>query len=222
MVYLSPVFPLRAAQRREGRFMGDLYRTVKRLPLTALKDHGFKTDRLREGFYKQILSSGGTAIFHITGIWSHVSLACGIRFGYVNKLLYQSALAANWHKDKASLFDLELVGLFEERLGDYCEAEGDIGVYCPDGSTVTSQAEIVDVILNAADRMADLGNLDRALIYMCDHSLFEPFGCYMIPAAAKICGRKDIWDWSVSHFASSVGSNDRSSYIALIERLEKG
>ncbi len=199
--------------------MANLYHAVKQLPRTFLMERGFQSDKLNEGFYKE-KTDGVTVIFHITGMWSHVEIHAGVRFKHVNEMLYHSALRAGWSKSRASMFRLELVGMFREKIGDYCESVDDIGEYCPEGSSLASLSDICELVLKETDRLSSVSNIDDSLGYTCKRSLFEPFGAYMIPAAAKISDNKGVWDWSVRHFTDLMPDTDRLQYRALLNSLE--
>jgi len=200
--------------------MSDLYRTVKRLPSTELADHGFRYDRLKEGFFKT-LSDDRSISFLINGMWSHVELFVTLRFTDLNDTLFKAACRADWPRERAQMFRLESIGLFLEKVGDYCGSTEDIGIYCPPGSTIASPQDISRRILKEVDRLTNLISLQHALKYVCDHSLFEPLGSYMIPAAAMLVGDQKIWDWSTSHFAETTSAGELPHYHALLKELER-
>src|SRR5215203_3351660 len=107
--------------------MTDLYRAVKRLPDTDLAGKGFRHDKLKEGFFSNV-AEDRSVLFIVNGIWSHVELFAGVRFTAVNRLLHMAARQAGWTRERADMFRLELVGMFLEKVGDFCAAKEDLGV----------------------------------------------------------------------------------------------
>lgn len=199
--------------------MPDLYRLVKKFAEDRLAERGFKSDKLKEGFYFDF-SEEVSAFFHVTGMWSHVEIHSGVRFAALNDLLYRCALEAGWTKEAASLFRLKLVGIFREKMGDFCAAAEDIGIYCPLNSQVLGAEEILDRILSESVRLSDFTDLRVAVNYVRQNGLFEPFARYMIPAAARIVGDSSLWDWSMAHFANNT-EDDKEFYRPLLACLEK-
>jgi hypothetical protein len=201
--------------------MADLYRTIKRLPASELAMHGFRHDKLKEGFFKR-LAKDRSIVFHVSGMWSYVDLKVGTRFDEVNTVLYDAAMRAGWPKERAQMFRLELVGMFWDKVGDFCAAVEDLGVYCPENSTVASSRDISRRVIEETDRLSHLTDVAKAVEYMRERSLYDPFGSYMIPGAAKLTGDQALWDWSISHFEKATSDEERPYYLGMIKELERG
>jgi hypothetical protein len=201
--------------------MGDLYRTVKRLPTNELKAQGFRNDKLKEGFYKRV-SKDRSVVFHVSGMWSYVEISAGVRFDAINDLLYNAAVEAGWSEERAQIFKLELVAMFWEKVDHFCAVKEDLNVYCPPHATIASAGEICHRVSAEANRLSLLTTAVEAVEYMRERSLYEPFGRYMIPATAKLNGDLKLWEWSTTHFVDAVGSEDRPHFLALLKALERG
>jgi len=196
--------------------MSDLYSSVKSLPKTGLRELGFKNDSMKEGFFKEI-TEDVSAVFHITGAWSYVEIHCGLRFNKINKILFDEAIKANWSREKANMFRLEILGLFREKIGDFCESSLDLGTYCPEQSQIASLDGISEIIVTLFRDLSKMHELNSALDYVFSKELYEPFGKYMIPVAAKLCNREDIWKWIINYF----GIGESVEYTSLIDGIRR-
>jgi hypothetical protein len=199
--------------------MTDLYRAVKRLPDTDLAGQGFRYDKLKEGFFKDV-AEDRSVLFIVNGMWSHVELFAGVRFTPINRLLHTAARQAEWPKERVDMFRLELIGMFLEKVGDFCASREDIGAYCPQDSVISSPAELGLRISRETVRLSALTTIEAGARYVRAQALFEPLGPYMLPAAAKLTGDEELWDWSVRHFEAEMPGEDRPQYFALLRKLE--
>ncbi|HYI40562.1 MAG TPA: hypothetical protein VE053_09615 [Allosphingosinicella sp.] len=200
--------------------MTDLYRAVKRLPETDLAGKGFQHDKLKEGFFRSV-DEDRSVLFIVNGMWSHVELFSGVRFTGINRLLHTAAQRAGWAKERAAMFRLELVGMFLEKVGDFCAAKEDLGIYCPSDSIISSRAGLGSRVLEETARLSELTTIEASSSYVRERALFEPLGLYMLPAAAKLSNDDELWDWSVKHFAAEMTTEDRLQYVAFICELDK-
>lgn len=153
-------------------------------------------------------------------MWSHVELFAGVRFHAVNDLLHAAARQAGWPNEKSAMFRMELIGMFFEKVGDFCASEEDIGEFCPVGSTAITVSGLAARVLQETDRLGAISTVAEAARYARERSLLEPLGAYMLPAAAQLSGDREIWDWSRQHFGSSMPGEDRTRYVEILRALE--
>jgi hypothetical protein len=200
--------------------MADLYRTTKKAVAANLLKNGFKADALGEGFYKGVTTDMSVTV-QISGMWSHVEAYVGVRFDSINKNLEQAASKAGWKPIKSGMFKLKLLGLFREKVGDYCSSTEDLGVFCPEKSSVATSSDIIMSVNAKVDQMIEFTDLTEALRYAQTNSLVLPFGIYTIPAGAKATSDSRLWDWCNEHVSPYVTASDRDEYDRLLVALRE-
>lgn len=197
-----------------------MYRDVKRLITTNRNIYDFRVDRLGEGAFVSLTASCA-ATFMISGAWSYVHISSGIKHNEVNTLLHAAAIESGWSKDRAQLFRLELIGVFNEEIGHYCSCEDDLGIYCPDGSEISSPEAIINKIEIWTEEHSYLADLAQCLHYTYNRQLFGPVSAYMIPAAAALLGDREILNWSNAYFQEQMPLDERDEYNSMVCNIIK-
>lgn len=202
--------------------MADFFKSTKKMLHIELAEMGFKSDKLKEGVYKA-LPGGRYITVQVLGCWSYIELYCGIRFDFVNKILYESAIECGWPIFRAKMFKLELFPLFRKKIGDFCESVDDIGEFCPIGSQICSYGEIRQKLISEINKFVEIERVDDAINFARDNDLVYPFGVYTLPAAASTLPEFDGWAWLNNHVFPQVNSLEVIDHAALIASLrEKG
>lgn len=200
--------------------MSDLYGNTKKLVTSVLKEEGFRADSLGEGLYKKIEDDISITI-QISGMWSHVESFVGIRFAQINDRLQMAAKNSGWKPVKVDMFKLNLLGLFREKVGDYCDSAESLGVYCPSYSTIANSKDILKAVHDRIKKVEALAEIGAALHYAQANNLILPFGIYTIPAGAQITSDARLWDWCAEHVSPHVPAPDRADYERLLCSLKE-
>lgn len=176
----------------------------------------------RERALIRSINSNSNFYIHLQGIYSYLELIVGIRFDAVSKLVVDATRSIPMIALEGAAFKSKTMGLYREKIGDYCERVDHLGEFCPPASKISEPSEIIYLLDCYCDQALENGiqSLSVAVDYVWSKKLLDITSKYYFPASCAMINDWDRFRESVEYFRSMEIFRCGNEYDVFIDLLK--
>lgn len=197
----------------------NFYRSCKNEIVSHLRKMGFVRDSLGEGAVKKVDAERMLVVI-VTGMWSHVEVKIGIRFNSVNNSLLSIAKDSGWSEEEFSVFLLDQTTLFWKSLGDYCENESGVGLYCPANSEILDVNGIIQRVVFLVEELEAISGVRDAVNFFRERGACDPYNVMMLGASVLLNDR-EMFNWAKELPKGDLYLFEESKLASLADECER-